>query len=116
MLVCPHKILQNQSLGIEGVKVQNNSWRRSRRLLRVAASSNMALKRDGRYRACPLALRSAALRACERGREFSNERLGAKRRRTPRSSGHRYTAAPSLVGTAQVRSLPARVPHNSRPR
>ncbi|OCX88069.1 hypothetical protein A6P08_00535 [Acidithiobacillus thiooxidans] len=45
MLVCPHEILQNQSLSIEGVKVQNNSWRRSRRLLRVAASSNTAVNR-----------------------------------------------------------------------
>jgi hypothetical protein len=45
MLVCPHEILQNHPLGIEGMKVQNNSWRRSRRFLRVAASSNKALHR-----------------------------------------------------------------------
>jgi putative zinc finger/helix-turn-helix YgiT family protein len=44
MLVCPHEILQNQPLGIEGMKVQNNSWRRSRRLLRVAASSNTLIQ------------------------------------------------------------------------
>jgi hypothetical protein len=43
MLVCPHEILQNQSLSIEGVNVQNNSWRRSRRLLRVVALSNIVL-------------------------------------------------------------------------
>src|SRR4030066_357288 len=43
MLVCPHEILQNQPLGIEGMKVQNNSRRHSRRLLRVAASSNNPL-------------------------------------------------------------------------
>ena len=57
MLVCPHEILQNQSLSIEGVNVQNNSWRRSRRLLRVAASSNPALKRDAPKAARPLAPR-----------------------------------------------------------
>src|SRR5487761_2185345 len=46
MMVYPHEILQNHSLGIEGVKVQNNSCSRSTRLLRVAASSNYALNAD----------------------------------------------------------------------
>jgi Fic family protein len=41
MLVYPHEILQNHPLSNERVKVQNNSWRRSTRLLRVAASSNI---------------------------------------------------------------------------
>ncbi|MDZ4252888.1 MAG: ABC transporter substrate-binding protein, partial [Sulfuritalea sp.] len=40
MLVYPHEILQNHSLGIEGMKVQINSWCRNRGFLRVAASSN----------------------------------------------------------------------------
>jgi hypothetical protein len=43
MLVYPHEILQNHSLGIEGMKVQNNSCCRSRGFFRVAASSNPAL-------------------------------------------------------------------------
>ncbi|MDP1613506.1 MAG: hypothetical protein Q8M11_20800, partial [Sulfuritalea sp.] len=43
MLVYPHEILHNHSLGIEGMKVQDNSWCRSKPLLRVAASSNMAV-------------------------------------------------------------------------
>ncbi|MEQ1593022.1 MAG: hypothetical protein ABL892_11620, partial [Thiobacillaceae bacterium] len=48
-------ILQNQPLGIKGLKVQNNSWRRSRRILRVAASSNPTLKRDCAKARSPLA-------------------------------------------------------------
>ncbi|MCX7171746.1 MAG: hypothetical protein NTY41_16100, partial [Proteobacteria bacterium] len=46
MLVYPHEILHNHSFGIEGMNVQNNSWCRSKRLLRVAASSNPALNTD----------------------------------------------------------------------
>ena len=60
--------------------------------------------------------RSTALRAAERGGELSNEEFGAKPRRTPRSSGHRYAAAPALVGSAQAHFLAARVPLNSQPR
>jgi hypothetical protein len=45
MLVYPHEILHNHSLGIEGMKVQDNSWCRSKPLLRVAASSNPAVNR-----------------------------------------------------------------------
>ena len=40
VLVSPHEISHNQTLGIEGMTMQDNSWRSSRRLLRVAASSN----------------------------------------------------------------------------
>ena len=53
MLVYPHEILQNQPLGIEGMTVQDNSWRSSRRLLRVAAPSNPSINTDWRDDAAP---------------------------------------------------------------
>lgn len=47
------KYCRIKSLGIEGMKVQNNSWCRSTGLLRVAASSNPALQRTCRKRRVP---------------------------------------------------------------
>src|SRR5665647_1716928 len=40
MLVCPHDMLQNHPIGIEGVTMQNKSCQDGGGLLRVAASSN----------------------------------------------------------------------------
>ena len=45
-LQCPHEMLQNHPIRIEGVKVQNKSCQRRGELLRVAASSNMSLGTD----------------------------------------------------------------------
>ena len=46
MLVCPHEMLQNHPIRIEGVKVQNKSCQRRGELLRVAASSNCCPKQN----------------------------------------------------------------------
>jgi len=43
--VCPHEMLQNHPIRIEGVKVQNKSCQRRGELLRVAASSTPSLNR-----------------------------------------------------------------------
>src|ERR1035437_4659869 len=45
MLWCPHEMLQNHPIGIEGVTVQNNSSQNHGALLRVAASSNHSVNR-----------------------------------------------------------------------
>jgi len=47
VLVCPHEMLQNHPIRIEGVKVQNESCQRRGELLRVAASFNKAWHRTG---------------------------------------------------------------------
>ncbi|WP_322628175.1 hypothetical protein, partial [Halothiobacillus sp.] len=57
MLVHPHELLQNQPHGNRGVKVQNNSCCGIRRLLRVAASSNLSFKQDATKALRPLTLR-----------------------------------------------------------
>ena len=58
MLEYPHDVLQNHFLTVKEVKMQNKSWGRSLRLLRVAASSNLALKRScAKSGAARLALR-----------------------------------------------------------
>ena len=41
MVACPHERLQIHPLTVKEVKMQNKSWGRSLRLLRVAASSNL---------------------------------------------------------------------------
>ena len=60
MLVCPDEILQNHPNTIEGVKVHDSSFQDWRKLLRVAASSNISLDTDPQLQAAasPQMLRS----------------------------------------------------------
>jgi hypothetical protein len=46
MLMCPHEMLQNHLIGIEGVRVHSKSCQDGGGPLRVAASSNPSIEGD----------------------------------------------------------------------